>query len=229
MGCEAVVQDGAILLKAGNGVLRTERKYKDYVFEVEWKALKADKWDSGIYIRCEDPPAGAPWPKVYQVNLLKGMEGNVEELKDARSKGLVKPGEWNRFKLTVKGAKAELEINGKPAWKADGLKKPEGYIALQAEIPGGGQFLFRDVRITELGAAAEPKEGKTSFDVILKDVGPRKIQVIKEVRAITGLGLKDAKDLVDGAPKPIKEGVSQEEAVKIKERIEAAGGAVEIK
>jgi hypothetical protein len=152
LGCEAVVRDGAILLEAGNGVLRTERKYKDYVFEVEWKALKADKWDSGIYIRCEDPPAGAPWPKVYQVNLLKGMEGNVEELKDARSKGLVKPGEWNRFKLTVKGAKAELEINGKPAWKADGLKSPEGYIALQAEVPGGGQFLFRNIRILELAA-----------------------------------------------------------------------------
>jgi hypothetical protein len=150
LGCEAVVEDGAIFMKGGNGVVRTERKYKDYTFEVEWKALKQDKWDSGIYIRCDDPPKGEAWPKVYQVNLLKGMEGNIAELPAARSSGLVKPGEWNRFKLTVVGTKAELEINGKPAWKADGLKNPEGYISLQAEVPGGGQFLFRDVKITEL-------------------------------------------------------------------------------
>jgi large subunit ribosomal protein L7/L12 len=79
------------------------------------------------------------------------------------------------------------------------------------------------------GAAAEPKEEKTKFDVILKDGGPKKIQVIKEVRALTNLGLKEAKDLVDGAPKPVKEGVSKEEADKIKEKIEASGGVVEIK
>jgi len=79
------------------------------------------------------------------------------------------------------------------------------------------------------GAAAEPKEEKTKFDVILKDGGPKKIQVIKEVRALTSLGLKEAKDLVDGAPKPLKEGATKEEADKIKEKIEAAGGVIEIK
>ena len=79
------------------------------------------------------------------------------------------------------------------------------------------------------GAAAEPKEEKTKFDVILKEGGPKKIQVIKEVRALTNLGLKEAKDLVDGAPKPVKEGVSKEEADKVKEKIEASGGVVEIK
>ncbi len=78
-------------------------------------------------------------------------------------------------------------------------------------------------------AAAEPKEEKTKFDVILKDGGPKKIQVIKEVRALTNLGLKEAKDLVDGAPKPLKEGATKEEADKIKEKIEAAGGVIEIK
>ena len=149
-GCEAVVQDGAILLKAGNGLVRSERSYRDFVLEVDWKALKADKWDSGIFFRSNDPPAGSPWPPTYQANLLKGMEGNVNELKTARSKGLAKPGEWNHFKLTVVGSKAELEINGKPAWKADGVKEPSGYISLQAEIPGGGQFLFRNIRIMEL-------------------------------------------------------------------------------
>jgi len=150
IGCEAEIQDEAILLKAGNGVVRTQREYRDFVLEVDWKALRTDRWDSGVFFRCGDPPAGAPWPKTYQANLLKGMEGNVNELKTARSTGLTKPGEWNHFKLTVVGAKAELEINGKPAWKADGVKEPSGYIALQAEIPGGGQFLFRNVRIKEL-------------------------------------------------------------------------------
>jgi len=150
-GCEAIVEDGAILLKAGNGLVRTERTFRDFVLEVEWKALKADNWDSGVYFRSTDPPKGSPWPKTYQANLKKGMEGNVEELKDARSKGLTKPGEWNKFKLAVRGSTAALEINGKPAWKADGVKTPEGFIALQAEIPGGGQFLFREIRILELG------------------------------------------------------------------------------
>ena len=72
-------------------------------------------------------------------------------------------------------------------------------------------------------------EEKTEFDVVLAAVGDKKIQVIKEVRAITGLGLKDAKDLVEGAPKPIKEGVKKEEADEIKQKIEAAGGTVEVK
>jgi large subunit ribosomal protein L7/L12 len=75
-------------------------------------------------------------------------------------------------------------------------------------------------------AAAEEKD---EFDAVLVSQGDKKIQVIKEVRAITGLGLKEAKELVEGAPKPIKEGVSKEEAAKIKEQIEAAGGQVDIK
>ncbi len=79
------------------------------------------------------------------------------------------------------------------------------------------------------GAEAAPAEEKTEFDVILADVGGNKIQVIKEVRAITGLGLKEAKDLVEGAPKPVKEGVSKEEAEEIKKKLEAVGAKVEIK
>jgi large subunit ribosomal protein L7/L12 len=79
------------------------------------------------------------------------------------------------------------------------------------------------------GAAAAPVEEKTEFNVILLTGGDKKIQVIKEVRAITGLGLKEAKDLVEGAPKPVKEGVSKDEAAKIKKQIEEAGGQVEIK
>lgn len=79
------------------------------------------------------------------------------------------------------------------------------------------------------GADAGAGEEKTEFDVVLAAVGDKKIQVIKEVRAITGLGLKDAKDLVEGAPKPVKEGVKKEEADEIKQKIEAVGGTVEVK
>ena len=78
-------------------------------------------------------------------------------------------------------------------------------------------------------AAAAPAEEQTEFDVILISAGDKKIQVIKEVRAVTGLGLKEAKDLVEGAPKPVKEGVSKDEAQKIKAQIEAAGGQVDVK
>ncbi|MBQ6924164.1 MAG: 50S ribosomal protein L7/L12, partial [Kiritimatiellae bacterium] len=78
-------------------------------------------------------------------------------------------------------------------------------------------------------AAAAPVEEKTEFDVVLTEVGGNKIAVIKEVRAITGLGLKDAKDLVDGAPKAIKSGIAKDEAEKIKEQVEKAGAKVEIK
>jgi len=78
-------------------------------------------------------------------------------------------------------------------------------------------------------AAAAPAEEKTDFDVILADAGEKKINVIKEVRAITGLGLKEAKDLVEAAPKPVKEGVAKDEAEKIKKVLEEAGAKVEIK
>ena len=79
------------------------------------------------------------------------------------------------------------------------------------------------------GEAAAPAEEKTEFDVILAGAGDQKIKVIKEVRGITSLGLKEAKELVEGAPQPIKEGVSKEEAEEIKSKIEAVGGSVEIK
>lgn len=75
---------------------------------------------------------------------------------------------------------------------------------------------------------AEEKEEKTSFDVILKEFGDKKIQVIKEVRALTGLGLKEAKDLVDGVPKPVKQGMSKEEAEAAQKQLEAVGAVVEV-
>lgn len=79
------------------------------------------------------------------------------------------------------------------------------------------------------GGAGEAAEEKTEFDVILKEIGDKKINVIKEIRGITGLGLKEAKDLVEGAPKTVKEALPKEEADKIKEALEKAGAKVEIK
>ncbi|WP_207457971.1 50S ribosomal protein L7/L12 [Azospirillum sp. SYSU D00513] len=78
-------------------------------------------------------------------------------------------------------------------------------------------------------AAAAPVEEQTEFTVILADAGDKKINVIKEVRAITGLGLKEAKDLVEGAPKPVKEGATKDDAAKIKKQLEEAGAKVDIK
>jgi large subunit ribosomal protein L7/L12 len=88
------------------------------------------------------------------------------------------------------------------------------------------------VAMAAVGAAAAPAEEaeeQTEFDVILASIGDKKINVIKEVRAITGLGLKEAKDLVEAAPKPVKEGISKDEAGKLKEQLEGAGATVEVK
>ena len=85
------------------------------------------------------------------------------------------------------------------------------------------------VAVAGPAAGAAPAEEKTEFDVVLAEAGANKINVIKEVRTITGLGLKEAKDLVEGAPKTVKEGVSKEDAEKFKKQLEAAGAKVEIK
>lgn len=85
------------------------------------------------------------------------------------------------------------------------------------------------VAVAAAGAAAEEEEEKTSFEVVLTGIGSNKIAVIKEIRAITELGLKEAKDLVDAAPKTVKENVTKEEAEEIKKKIEATGASVELK
>jgi large subunit ribosomal protein L7/L12 len=85
------------------------------------------------------------------------------------------------------------------------------------------------VAVAAAGAGAAAAEEKTEFDVILAEAGANKIAVIKEVRGITGLGLKEAKDLVDGAPKEVKKGVAKEDAEKMKKQLEAAGAKVELK
>lgn len=149
--CEAAADDGDLLIVAGNGLVQSEAQYGDFILEFDWKPLREQKWDSGIYFRYTSVPEGRPWPERYQANLLQGQEGNVNSLPEARSTGLIKPREWNHFKLTVVGTAAALEINGTPAWQADGLAGPEkGFIAFQAEVPGGGQHRFRNIYLTEL-------------------------------------------------------------------------------
>ena len=111
----------------------------------------------------------------------------------------------------------------KPMQVAELIKKMEGEWGVTAApaaiaVAGGAG-----------SAAGEVAEEQTEFDVILLSWGDKKIQVIKEVRAMTGLGLKEAKELVEGAPRPIKEGIEKADALKIKEQIEGAGGQAEVK
>jgi Domain of Unknown Function (DUF1080) len=150
-GCEAEVQDGLLVLKDGNGLLRSQHRYADFVLELQWRTRRDKDWDSGVFIRAELPPEGQSWPERYQVNLRQGLEGNLVGRPETGGKDLVVAGHWNHFKLIVVGAEAALEINGKPAWKVSGIEPRDGYIGLQAEVPGGGQFEFKDIVITEVG------------------------------------------------------------------------------
>ena len=106
------------------------------------------------------------------------------------------------------------------------LELAELVKAVEAEF---GVSAAAPVGVAVAAAPAAAAEEKTEFDVVLKSAGSNKIAVIKEIRAITGLGLKDAKDMVDGAPKTVKEGVAKEDAEKIKEQLTKAGAEVEIK
>jgi large subunit ribosomal protein L7/L12 len=118
------------------------------------------------------------------------------------------------------------EISGLSLLEArDLVKTLEEKLGIKAAAP------MAAMPVAGVAAAAEaaPAEEKTEFDVILTGFGDKKIQVIKVVRELTGLGLKEAKDLVEGVPKPVKEGVSKEEAATIKKKIEESGGTVDVK
>jgi large subunit ribosomal protein L7/L12 len=127
------------------------------------------------------------------------------------------------MKMSEKVAQALELIKGMSLLEASELKK-----ALEEEF---GVTAAAPVMMAGPagGASAAPVEEQTEFDVILQSAGDKKINVIKVVRAHTGLGLKEAKDLVDGAPKPVKEGASKEEAEKIKKELEDAGATVSLK
>ena len=149
--CEAAVEDGALVITGGDGLLRADHRFADFVLELDWRPRNMEKYDSGIYFRCEEPAEGKKYPDKYQINLKQGDEGNLIGFPEARSKGLVKAGEWNHFKLKVQGDTAALEINGQPAWKTAGIEKKEGYLGFQVEVPLGGQYEFKNITIQELG------------------------------------------------------------------------------
>ena len=150
--CEAEVVDGAIFIKDGNGFLLADKEYGDFIFECDWKALNTNMWDSGVYFRAILPTGKSHWPKDYQVNMRRGQEGCIDGADKIKAASLYKPGVWNHYKLTVKGETAELEFNGEHAWKRDGIKPAKGRLCLQAEVPGGGQFLFKKITIVDLDA-----------------------------------------------------------------------------
>src|SRR5262245_3205206 len=149
-GCEVEVKEGVLRAKGGNGLVRTENRYRDFVLELDYRALQKEKYDAGIYIRCEPAPEGRPFPTQYQVNLKQGDELNLIRFPKAKSTGLVKPNEWNHVKLTVVGDRCSAEINGQAAWETDGIKERDGYVGLQVEVPLGGQFEYKNIAITEL-------------------------------------------------------------------------------
>jgi hypothetical protein len=149
-GCDAVVENGVLLLKAGDGLVRTNERHGDFVLELDWKARRDSNYDSGIYIRADLPVGKSPWPARNQINLKEGDEGHLLGVAGGQGGGKFKRGDWNHFKITAKGDTAELEINGAKAWSATGLNNVDGYIALQSEVDGGGQFEFRHIELTDL-------------------------------------------------------------------------------
>ena len=148
---EAVFEGGTLLLKGGNGLVHTLQRHGDFVLEIEWKARKPAKWDSGIYVRSDLPAKGKPWPDRYQINLSQGEEGRLVGTETRAPQALIKKGEWNRFVITARGKELSLEVNGTAAWKHTGIESPDGVIGIQAEVPAGGEFEFRNVKITDLG------------------------------------------------------------------------------
>jgi large subunit ribosomal protein L7/L12 len=165
---------------------------------------------------------------------------DVKEVKEAKK---VKEPELAKQTKEKKEVKETKKTEGAKKWSSEIKKLGDKIVALtlmQAKELGdylkeeygiepatGGAVMMAGPAVAA-GAAAEEAEEKTSFDVILKEVGDKKIQVIKEVRALTTLGLKEAKDLVDSAPKPVKQGLSKEEAEAAQKQLEAVGAVVEL-
>ncbi|UCF42709.1 MAG: 50S ribosomal protein L7/L12 [Planctomycetota bacterium] len=172
----------------------------------------------------------------------KGSE-KTQEAKEAPEAEKAKEPEQPKQTKEKKEVKEAKKTEGAKKWSSEVKKLGDKIVALtlmQAKELGdylkeeygiepatGGAVMMAGPAVAA-GAAAEEAEEKTSFDVILKEVGDKKIQVIKEVRALTALGLKEAKDLVDSAPKPVKQGLSKEEAEAARKQLEAVGAVVEL-
>lgn len=172
-----------------------------------------------------------------EVEVKKSSEKERPKAKEEKKPeaGGQKPAEKKEVKEEVEAPKIEISAKAaeviKTVEKMSVLELSKLVKALEERF---GVSAAAPVAASPAGASAASQEGqqeeeKTSFDVVLTGIGDKKIQVIKEVRAVTSLGLKEAKDLVEQAPKPIKEGVSKEEAAEIKKKVEAVGATVEIK
>jgi large subunit ribosomal protein L7/L12 len=170
----------------------------------------------------------------------KAKETKQEKETEQPTTQAKKAGETTKAKDNTAGSKGDTEAR---KWSSEIKKLGDKIVELtlmqakeladylEAEYgiePAAGGPVMVAGPAQAAGAPAEQAEEKTSFDVVLKEFGDKKIQVIKEVRALTGLGLKEAKDLVEGVPKPVKEGVSKEEAETAKKQLEVAGAIVEI-
>ncbi len=137
-----------------------------------------------------------------------------------------KEGEKKEIKLSQKGEEILKSIEKLSVMELSELVKAlEEHFGVSSAMPVVAQAVGGGAG----GAGGEEKEEKSAFDVILTGIGDKKIQVIKEIRAITSLGLKEAKDLVDSAPKAVKEGATKEEAEQIKKKLEEVGAKVELK
>ena len=151
----------------------------------------------------------------------------TEETKEGKTEGekkAIKKTSKKKEPMTEKQAEIIKSIESLTALElADLVKQLEETFGVSAAIP-----IAAGLGAGAVGEAQKPAEEKTSFTVVLSQIGERKIQVIKEVRTITKLGLKEAKDLVDSAPKTIKEGVKKEEAKEIKKTLEEAGATIEL-
>jgi large subunit ribosomal protein L7/L12 len=153
------------------------------------------------------------------------VKEQAEEPKGAKPSGRDVPAEPGKWSSEVKklGDKIISLTLMQAKELGDYLKDEYGI-----EPAAGGAVMMAGPAMAGQGASAEKAEEKTIFSVILKGVGDKKIQVIKEVRALTGLGLKEAKDLVDNVPKPVKEGMSKQEAEDARKKLEDAGATVEL-
>ena len=139
-----------LLLKSGLGWVRTEHPVRDFELRFSWKALKPSEYDAGVFFRANSVP-GKPFPKGYQANLQEGGEGEIIGIAGTKTSDLIRHGEWNEFDLLVLGERARLTINGKEAYDVTGLKPDLGFAGFQIEVPNGGQFLLKDVELTEIG------------------------------------------------------------------------------
>jgi hypothetical protein len=156
-GCKAAIENGSLVITEGDGLIRTEKQYGDFVLELDWKNRQKEKYDSGIYFRSALPRAGQKWPDKYQINLKQSEEGSIVGKRDAKVKAMAKPGEWNHFKLTCTGGKASLEINGKPAWEVEDIEPAVGFLGIQVEVTQGGQFEFKEIKVKAITPPVDAK------------------------------------------------------------------------